>query len=285
MRRASTLMNTSDLPISREIDSKWDVVKAVGDKLEIIEMVSQEDWDQILADLEEAKDFTGITAVEGESVNWNPATRVLTVPRGEQGIQGLQGEQGIQGPIGLTGPRGAEGAKGEKGDLGAQGPIGFKGDTGDKGDTGEDGKDLTVAQIVYNGNGTFTWLFSDGTVYTTPNLIGPKGDTGSKGDKGDQGIGVHHLKGTSTTNANGDFGISPFRDTYTLYADADETINLGHFTVANGVSDGMSMEVYDANANGVVDNSERLGNELPTHYVNVVTNQGIGGTKTFFSRS
>jgi hypothetical protein len=281
MRRASTLMNASDLPISREIDSKWDVVKAVGDKLEVIEMVSQENWDQILADLEEAKDFTGITAVEGDDVSWNPATRVLTVPRGEQGIQGIQGEQGIQGPIGLTGLRGAEGAKGEKGDLGAQGPIGFKGDKGDKGDTGEDGKDLTVAQIVYNGNGTFTWMFSDGTVYTTPNLIGPKGDTGSKGDRGDQGIGVHHLKGTSTTNANGDFGISPFRDTYTLYADADETINLGQFTVANGVSDGMSMEVYDANANGVVDNSERLGNELPTHYVNVVTNQGIGGTKTF----
>ena len=41
------------------------------------------------------------------------------------------------------------------------------------------------------------------------------------------------------------------------------------------------MEVYDANANGIVDNSERLGGELPSHYVNIVGDQGIDGNKTF----
>ena len=41
MRRASSLMNASDLAVERVIDSKWDVVQAVGDKLGIIELVSQ----------------------------------------------------------------------------------------------------------------------------------------------------------------------------------------------------------------------------------------------------
>ena len=43
----------------------------------------------------------------------------------------------------------------------------------------------------------------------------------------------------------------------------------------------MSASVYDVNGNGIVDNSERLDGELPSHYVNVSTNQTIAGTKTF----
>ena len=41
------------------------------------------------------------------------------------------------------------------------------------------GDDLTVDAIVDNGDGTFTWEFSDATTYTTPNLIGPQGPTGA----------------------------------------------------------------------------------------------------------
>ena len=174
MRRASTLMNASGLAIEREIDSKYNVVKAVKDKLDVIENVNNTDWEQLLSELERAQDFTGITVVEGTNAEWDPVGKVLTVPRGERGIQG---EQGLQGPIGLKGAkgdRGAEGAKGEKGDLGAEGPRGHVGPKGDKGVKGDKGEDLTVTQIVYNGDGTFTWLFSDGTNYTTPNLKGPK---------------------------------------------------------------------------------------------------------------
>ena len=64
-----------------------------------------------------------------------------------------------------------------------------------------------------------------------PGIQGPKGDTG---DKGEQGVSVHHTKGTSTTDLEGNFGSSGETDTYTLYGDANETINLGHFIVYNG---------------------------------------------------
>lgn len=63
---------------------------------------------------------------------------------------------------------------------------------------------------------------------TTP---GPKGDDG---DIGPQGVGVHHLKGTSTTDPEGDFASPGETDTYTFYPDANETYPLGWFDVRNG---------------------------------------------------
>ena len=265
MRRASTLMNASGLAIEREIDSKYNVVKAVKDKLDVIENVNNTDWEQLLSELERAQDFTGITVVEGTNAEWDPVGKVLTVPRGERGIQG---EQGLQGPIGLKGAkgdRGAEGAKGEKGGLGAEGPRGHVGPKGDKGVKGDKGEDLTVTQIVYNGDGTFTWLFSDGTNYTTPNLKGPKGDEGEQGPRGKQGTGVHHLKPTSTTDSEGDFGTFGELDTYTFYADPHEELPLGYFIVRQGITPEMTeglglmkQSLYDISRNGIVDNSEAL---------------------------
>lgn len=63
---------------------------------------------------------------------------------------------------------------------------------------------------------------------TTP---GPKGDDG---DIGPQGVGVHHLKGTSTTQDEGDFAYPGETDTYTFYPDANESYPLGWFNVRNG---------------------------------------------------
>ena len=60
--RASTLVNNT-LAINREIDSKYDAVLAVRDKLTEVEKVAGLDIEQILADLEAAQDFTGITVV------------------------------------------------------------------------------------------------------------------------------------------------------------------------------------------------------------------------------
>lgn len=231
--RASTLGNNI-LAINREIDSRYDAVMAVRDKLPEIELVAGMDIDALITELENAQDFTGITVVSGTEVAWDAVNKVLTVPRGKQGVKG---DTGPQGPIGLTGPqgpRGAQGIQGIKGDVGPKGPRGLDGPKGDTGVNGKDGKDLTVDQIVYNNNGTFTWLFSDGTNYTTPDITGPKGDKGAKGDKGDQGISVHHLKGTSTTDPEGDFNTAGELDTYTFYADANEEFPLAWFTVKNG---------------------------------------------------
>ena len=278
--RASSLQATNTLAINREIDSKYDAVLDVRNKLVEIEKVAGIDIEQVLTDLQAAQDFTGISVVVGDVAGWNAVTKTITVPtvKGDTGAQGVQGEQGERGLQGATGPRGLTGAAGANGRDGINGRDGVDGLNGTD---GIDGKDLTVDQIVYGNDGTFTWIFSDGTSYETPNLMGPKGDTGEQGVKGDQGVSVHHIKGTSTTNPNGAFGTATFKDTYTVYGDASETINLGHFIVANGVSDSMSMEVYDTNGNGIVDNSERLGNELPEYYVNVETNQLVGGNKVF----
>ncbi len=63
---------------------------------------------------------------------------------------------------------------------------------------------------------------------TTP---GPKGGDGLRGP---QGVGVHHMKGTSTTDPEGDFSTAGEYDTYTFYADANEEFPLAWFTVKNG---------------------------------------------------
>ena len=63
---------------------------------------------------------------------------------------------------------------------------------------------------------------------TTP---GPKG---ADGPKGPQGVGVHHMKGTSTTDPEGDFSTAGEYDTYTFYADAHEEFPLAWFTIKNG---------------------------------------------------
>lgn len=260
--RASSLQATNTLAINREIDSKYDAVLDVRNKLVDIEKVADINIEQLLADLQEAQDFTGISVVVGDVAGWNAVTKTITVPtiKGDTGAQGVQGEQGERGLQGDTGPRGLTGAAGANGRDGINGRDGVDGINGID---GIDGNDLTVDQIVYNNDGTFTWMFSDGTSYETPDLRGAKGDTGSKGDKGDTGIGVHHIKGTSTTNALGDFATYGDIDTYTVYGDAAETINLGYFRVNNGMAkDGqtniMFGSTYDTNNSGVVDNSERL---------------------------
>ena len=63
---------------------------------------------------------------------------------------------------------------------------------------------------------------------TTPGPMGPDGP------RGPEGVGVHHMKGTSTTDSEGDFSTAGELDTYTFYADVNERIPLAWFTVKNG---------------------------------------------------
>ena len=60
------------------------------------------------------------------------------------------------------------------------------------------------------------------------------GPAGADGPIGPIGVGVHHLKGTSTTQDEGDFAYPGETDTYTFYPDANETYPLGWFNVRNG---------------------------------------------------
>jgi hypothetical protein len=153
----------------------------------------------------------------------------------------------------------------EPGTVGATGPQGTKGDQGPAGNNGTNGIDLTVEQVIDNGDYTFTFDFSDNTSFTTPVLRGEQGITGSTGLQGLQGVSVHHTKGTSTTDQEGDFGTAGETDTYTLYGDAAETVNLGSFVVKNGLSGNMAVTTYDIDQSGVVDNSEALnGKTLAT---------------------
>ena len=232
--RSSSLAN-NPLAITRELDGRYDVVLQVRDNLDLIEQVAGVDFAAILAELESAQDFTGITVVQGETVAWDAVNKILTVPKGDKGDKGDTGLTGPQGEQGIQGLQGIKGDAGLKGDTGSQGPKGFDGKAGAQGPKGDAGDDLTITQITYNGNGTFNWLFSDGTIYVTPDLKGPKGDTGAQGVKGDQGVGIHHLKGTSTTDSEGDFGSEGESDTYTFYADAAEEFPLGWFVVKNGI--------------------------------------------------
>lgn len=126
--RASTLGNNV-LAINREIDSRYDAVIAVKNKLPEIELVSGMDITALIQELEDAKDFSGITVIVGDVANWDPVTKVLTVPveKGDKGDVGPQGPIGSTGPIGPRGPRGLTGAKGDNGTNGKNGRNGMNG--------------------------------------------------------------------------------------------------------------------------------------------------------------
>lgn len=126
--RASTLGNNV-LAINREIDSRYDAVIAVKNKLPEIELVSGMDITALIQELEDAKDFSGITVIVGDVANWDPVTKVLTVPveKGDKGDVGPQGPMGNTGPTGPRGPRGLTGATGNNGINGKDGINGING--------------------------------------------------------------------------------------------------------------------------------------------------------------
>ena len=82
----------------------------------------------------------------------------MTGPQGPQGVQGIQGVPGAQGP---------------QGPAGAQGPQGTAGNPGTNG--------VGITSTINNGNGTYTFNYSDGSSFTTSNLTGPQGPAGLGG--------------------------------------------------------------------------------------------------------
>lgn len=85
-----------------------------------------------------------------------------------------------------------------------------------------------LKKLIDKGAADYISLHSEEFKSTTPGPMGPDGP------RGPQGVGVHHMKGTSTTDPEGDFSTAGELDTYTFYADANEKIPLAWFTVKNG---------------------------------------------------
>ncbi len=132
----------------------------------------------------------GNTGTETDFIN------SLTGPQGPIGLTGAtgpQGVQGVQGPIGLTGPQGPAGADGQSayqiwlglGNTGTetdfinsltgpQGPSGNDGPTGPQGIAG-----IGITSTVNNGNGTYTFNYSDGSSFTTDDLTIPASSSSS----------------------------------------------------------------------------------------------------------
>lgn len=125
-------LNSTGIAIAREIDSKYDVIRAVSEHLEAIETINTTDIVALIAELEAAQDFTGITVVAGSVASWNPETKVITVPT-------VQGVQGPVGPAGPTGARGLQGVQGYTGSTGASGVDGVDGRPGYDGVNGLNG--------------------------------------------------------------------------------------------------------------------------------------------------
>ena len=136
--------------------------------------------------------------------------------------------------------------------------------TGPAGEDGTDGQSPTITiGVVAKGDtaaATLTGTYPDYVL----NLTLPKGDTGSTG-------------ATGPTGPKGDDGVSPTisvsksgKITTITIVDAAGT----HTATINDGADGsgagdMVRATYDANENGIVDDAEKLGGQLPEHYASV----------------
>ena len=139
--------------------------------------------------------------------------------------------------VSAQGPAGPAGATGPAGETGPQGP---KGDTGDTGPQGPQG---------------------------------PKGDTGDTGPAGPAGPTGE----TGETGPQGPAGVSPTVEisksgkvtTITITdATGPHTATINDGADGSGAGD-MVRATYDANENGIVDDAEKLGGQLPEHYASV----------------
>jgi hypothetical protein len=117
MRRSSTLNNYTASGVIQEIGSKYDNIVEAAEALKKYEKLLELDMDALIADLNEATDFAGITVVTGPTPSWDPVAKVLTVPTrkgdkgdpGEDGIDGVDGVDGVDGQVGPAGHNGRDG--------------------------------------------------------------------------------------------------------------------------------------------------------------------------------
>lgn len=136
--------------------------------------------------------------------------------------------------VSAQGPAGPAGATGPAGETGPQGPKGETGDIGPQGPQGPKGE----------------------TGDTGP--AGPTGPIGETGETGPQGpAGVSPTVSVSKTGKVTTITITDATGPHTA------TINDG--ADGSGAGD-MVRATYDVNENGIVDDAERLGGQLPSYY-------------------
>jgi hypothetical protein len=108
------------------------------------------------------------------------------------------------------------------------GPTGATGTAGTNGVDGTDGQEVQLRV----DSGYIQWKYEDDVSWTNLVLLEDlKGDTGETGAAGQS---IHHTSFTSTTAISGFPNEPGETDTYTVWGDFGETINLGTFTVYNG---------------------------------------------------
>ena len=165
---------------------------------------------------------TGATGAQGPIGNTG-----ATGPQGIQGLTGATGTTGAQGIQGVTGNGIASttdngdgtftllytdgssfttanltGPQGNPGNNGANGADGVNGNNGIDGNNGADGNGIT--STTDNGNGTFTFNYTDGSSFTTANLTGPQGNPGNDGANGADGLnGNNGIDGNNGADGNG----------------------------------------------------------------------------------
>ena len=127
----------------------------------------------------------------------NPGVPGPQGPAGQDGLDGVDGQDGAVGPqgpagqdgaVGPQGPAGQDGAVGPQGPAGQDGAVGPQGPQGIPGHGGAAGQDgVGIVNTTDNGNGTFTFDYSDGTSFTTSDLTGQAGAPGAPGTPGANG--------------------------------------------------------------------------------------------------
>ncbi len=157
---------------------------------------------------------------EYNGVNWIEKSPILKGNKGDKGDKGDTGERGLQGIQGETGLQGNQGIQGHIGATGAQGETGNG-----------------VSTIIKTGTAglvdTYTITFTDRTT-TTFDIT-----NGLNGTNGVDGQNINHVSKTAGTSAPGT------TDTYAVWGDLGETINLGTFTVYNGVNGGGTVDLSE----------------------------------------
>ena len=139
--------------------------------------------------------------------------------------------------VSAQGPAGPAGATGPAGETGPQGP---KGDTGDTGPQGPQGPKGETGDIGPTGP------------------AGPTGETGETGPQGPAGISP-----TVEVSKSGKVTTITITD-----ATGPHTATINDGADGSGAGD-MVRATYDANENGIVDDAEKLGGQLPEHYASV----------------
>ena len=122
--------------------------------------------------------------------------------------------------------------------------TGPQGIPGTPGTPGGDGQEIQLRV----DSGYIQWKYEDDVSWTNLVLLEDlKGDTGETGAAGQS---IHHTSFTSTTAISGFSNEPGETDTYTVWGDVGETINLGTFDVYNG-NDGVDGTDGTNGTNGV----------------------------------